>query len=47
MYRDALSAKLLSIQSNLDQVGVVSAPAVSDGGYFVDVDRKAGHEGRA
>ena len=32
MNRDTLRTKLLGIQSNLDQVGVVSAPAVSDGG---------------
>jgi hypothetical protein len=41
---DALRTKLLGIQSNLDQVRVVSAPAVPDGGYFVDVDREASHE---
>jgi hypothetical protein len=43
MNGDTLCSKLLGIQSNLDQVGVVTAPAVPDGGYFVDVDGEAGH----
>jgi hypothetical protein len=43
MNGDTLCAKLLGIQSNLDQVWVVTAPAVPDGGYFVDVDGEAGH----
>jgi hypothetical protein len=45
MNRDAFRTKLLGIQRNLDQVRVVTAPAVPDGGYFVDIDGEAGHMG--